>query len=195
MSIRNRFFDYGPDYSSNIKSIDEKQYDYDFNKDGDKIDIVDLTGKVNFDFAPGRPWWGEVLANILNCDAKDVPLSKVKEFVLLPHERNNVYGEVNQIEFYVNPEQAIKMINWWKDRYDHLKAYSVYPWTGEQCTTTVKSALQAGGILIPEITQKPIGMLNDMKYVVRSTSRKHFDEHATVIIIKPESSTWKPTNP
>jgi hypothetical protein len=55
------------------------------------------------------------------------------------------------------------MIKWWEERYKHLKIYSVYPWTGEQCTTTVKAAIQEGYPLIygkvinrlPNDTQRP----------------------------------------
>lgn len=46
------------------------------------------------------------------------------------------------MEFYVKESEAKKMTLWWEERYKHLKVYSVFPWTGEQCTTTVKAAIQ-----------------------------------------------------
>lgn len=106
-----------------------------------------------------------------------------------------IYGKVHKIEFFVNENQANEMIKWWKERYHHLKRYSVFPWTGEQCTTTVKTALQAGGINIPEMTQKPSGILNDLKKIVKSSSTKHYGKKTNIKIIKPESKSWKPTNP
>lgn len=194
MAIGDRYFDYGPDYNpSTIKSVNEAKYDYDFNDDGDKKDIVDLTGKVNHKFAPGKPWWGDFVADNLGISPKKVKLNQVIKFILQSYKLNNVYGEVHQIEFYVTEQQAKKMIDWWENRYSHPKAYSVFPWTGEQCTTTVKTALQEGGINIPDMTQKPVGILQDFKTLVLSTSIKHKGKKPIITVIKPESKGWTPT--
>lgn len=194
MAIGDRYFDYGPDYNpSTIKSVDEAKYDYDFNDDGDKKDIVDLTGKVNHKFAPGKPWWGDFVADNLGISPKKIKLNQVIKFILQPYKLNNVYGEVHQIEFYVTEQQAKKMIDWWENRYSHPQAYSVFPWTGEQCTTTVKTALQEGGINIPDMTQKPVGILQDFKTLVLSTSIKHKGKKPVITVIKPESKGWTPT--
>lgn len=191
MAVGERYFDYGPDYI-NIESVDESKYDYDFNNDGDKKDIVNLAGQVNHKFAPGKPWWGDFVANNLGIPAKKVKLNQVLSFILKSYKLNNVYGEVHKIEFFVNGKQGKKIIDWWETRYDHPKAYSVFPWTGEQCTTTVKSALQAGGINIPDMTQKPVGILEDFKILIRSTSLRHKGKKAIIKIIKPESKSWTP---
>lgn len=88
------------------------------------------------------------------------------------------------------------MIKWWEERYKHLKIYSVYPWTGEQCTTAVKSTIQEafpfeitkiiGGNWIPDTTQMPSGLLEDLK-PFKSTSKQHNDKLATHSIIKYEA--------
>lgn len=210
MAIGDKYFDYGPDNS--VLSVNEKKYDYDFNNDGDKKDTLkaviekdlnkDLNNdgdkydrfingeEINFKFAPGRPWWGEMIASIKGGDAKNVTLSDVISFIKPHWHKNNVYGEVHKIEFYVNKQQGQKMLNWWNNRYDHLKVYSAFPWTGEQCTTTVKSALQAGGINIPDETQKPSGILQDFKTLTLRTSFKHKYEIPKITIIKKESTDW-----
>lgn len=191
MAIGNQFFDYGPDYSD--KEIDERVYDYDFNKDGDRDDIVSTDSfDRSFKFAPGRPWWGEMIAKISKKSACDVTLSEVIQFVSKHWKNNGVYGTVYVVEFYVTKEQSLKMLSWWKTRYEHLKVYSVFPWTGEQCTTTVKSALQEGGIRIPDKVQKPIKMLEILRSKITSTSVNHNGEVSSVKVIKNESIDWEP---
>ncbi|QDP85764.1 hypothetical protein FNJ88_09465 [Chryseobacterium sp. SNU WT5] len=151
MAIGERYFDYGPDYSQTI--ISEKKYDYDFNDGGDKDDFVDLKavdkdGKpiysISETFSPGRPWWGEMIADRLRISPNDVKLNQVLDFIKLDwyDDDTNIYGEIHKIEFYVKESEAKKMLNWWEERYKHLKIYSVFPWTGEQCTTAVKTAIQ-----------------------------------------------------
>lgn len=84
----------------------------------------------------------------------------------------------------------------WEERYKHLKVYSVKPWTGEQCTTAVKSAIQeafpfkvGGNNWIPDATQTPEGLLEDLKAFV-STSKQHFGQLATTTVIKNEALDW-----
>lgn len=71
------------------------------------------------------------------------------------------------------------MLKWWEKRYKHLKIYSAHPWKGEQCTTTVKTAIQEAfsfniirGNNIPDTTQKPSGLLEDLR-AFTSTSKEH----------------------
>lgn len=103
-------------------------------------------------------------------------------------------------QFYVKESEAKKMIKWWEERYKHLKIYSVFPWTGEQCTTTVKTAIQQAFPFeyfgdsknyIPDETQKPSGLLNDLKKFV-STSKQHLGKKSVVTIIKQEANNWIP---
>ncbi len=138
MAIKENFYDYGPDYNEK-KIYDEKQYQADLNQDGDMDDKVKINEipDVGFYFAPGRPWWGEMISK----NPKNVTLSQVYNFISRDWRETNIYGTVYKIEFYVKQEQADKMKKWWENRYQHLKIYSVEPWTGEQCTTTVKQAL------------------------------------------------------
>jgi hypothetical protein len=89
------------------------------------------------------------------------------------------------------------MIKWWEERYKHLKVYSVKPWTGEQCTTTVKTAIQqafpfkiGGKNWIPDATQTPKGLLEDLKPFM-STSKQHKDMPVKDEIIKKESQDFK----
>ncbi|MCP4971861.1 MAG: hypothetical protein GY932_14850 [Arcobacter sp.] len=192
MSIGDRFFDYGPDYN-NIKTFDEKEYQADLNQDGDMDDKVKIGDIPNagFKFAPGRPWWGEMISN----NPEKVTLSQSLNFISKNWKINNVYGTVYKIEFYVKKSQADKMIEWWEDRYKHLKVYSVKPWTGEQCTTTVKEALAYGGIDdIDWNTITPDAILEDLKTEIKSTSRQHKDEKAKITLIKKEAKDWKPLN-
>ena len=141
-----------------------------------------------------------MVAEVNNISVHDVKLDQVKAFVLQHWHKNNVYGKVHTIEFYVKESEANKMIKWWEERYRHLKIYSVYPWTGEQCTTTVKTAIQQAfpfditkpvmGNYIPDTTQTPKGLLEDLKSFV-STSKKHAGQLSTITVIKQESSDWK----
>lgn len=208
MAIGDRFFDYGPDYGPINKRfiVNEKEYKADFNNDGDMLDEnVDLTNKVDFYFAPGRPWWGETIAKRQKIDALDIKLSHVHKYINLPwnHTRNTrgeitalgtmIYGTVYKIEFYVKESQSNKMIAWWETRYKHLKVYSVEPWKGEQCTTTVKEALSYGEINdIDWNTLTPDGILEDFKTEIKSTSIQHIDKPAKVTLIKKEEIDWNP---
>jgi hypothetical protein len=91
------------------------------------------------------------------------------------------------------------MISWWEERYRHLKVYSVWPWTGEQCTTTVKTAIQQAFSIdllstnytniIYDETQMPSGLLSDLKSFI-STSKQHNKEPAKQIVIKTESKNF-----
>lgn len=207
MAIGDRYFDYGPDY--NQTTVNEKTYDYDFNDDGDKDDDVDLlsldkNGKpiyeINEEFAPGRPWWGEMVAARLGIAPTDVKLNNVLDFVALDWKKFNtgIYGEVHKTEFYVKESEAKKMIEWWEERYSHLKVYSVWPWKGEQCTTTVKTAIQQAfpfemtkpfNNFIPDTTQMPSGLLEDLRSF-SSTSKQHNRQLAIQNIIKNESTNF-----
>lgn len=195
MAIGERFFDYGPDYDrSGVKSFNEKEYKADLNQDGDMEDILKISEiESSFYFAPGRPWWGEVLGNTLSKNVSEVTLQEALQLIDLPYERTNIYGTVYKIEFYVKKSQSDKMLEWWKDRYQHLKVYSVKPWTGEQCTTTVKQALAYGGIDdIDWNTLTPDAILEDLKTEIKSTSRQHKDQKAEITLIKKEAKDWKP---
>lgn len=188
MAIGDSYFDYGPNNSAGTYS--EKEYDVDFNNDGDKVDDVYLDSP-SFKNAPGRPWWGKMVADEKGINPEDVKLNDVLAFILQHWSICNVYGEVHKIEFYVKGSQSNKMVKWWEERYQHLKIYSVWPWKGEQCTTAVKTALQEGGIYMPDETQKPSGILFDLKNVF-STSKDHFLEPSKEVIIKHESVDWQP---
>lgn len=199
MAIGDRYFDYGPDNIAGTYS--EKDYDADFNKDGDKNDNVYLDSP-SFMNAPGRPWWGEMVAKKLGKNAIDVKLNDVLDFIKLHWEKDgtNIYGEIHQIEFYIKESEANKMIKWWEERYKHLKIYSVLPWTGEQCTTTVKTAIQeafpfeiSGKNWIPDTTQAPGGLLQDLKLFI-STSKQHLNQMAKNTLIKKEAIDY-PSKP
>ncbi|QIY89856.1 hypothetical protein FOB44_03925 [Chryseobacterium gallinarum] len=211
MAIGEKYFDYGPDYDLNnngtpnqnssgeIVPVNERDYDVDFNNDGDKNDIVNIDeNTLDFKNAPGRPWWGEMVARKLNKTPEDVKLSEILSFINLDwyNDGTNIYGKVHKIEFYVKENEAKKMVEWWQKRYRHLKVYSVFPWTGEQCTTAVKSAIQnafsfkIGGVnWIPDTTQTPKGLLEDL-YAFISTSKQHSGQLATITIIKNEDIDW-----
>ncbi|KFF74477.1 hypothetical protein HX13_10040 [Chryseobacterium sp. P1-3] len=218
MAIGDRYFDYGPDYAQTI--VSEKRYDYDFNEDGDKDDNIDLTAldkdgqpvyTINEKFAPGRPWWGESIAERKKIKAEEVTLKMALEHIAFPWNGikdsngnyivrpTNIYGEVHKVEFYVKEREAKKMIEWWEERYEHLKVYSVWPWAGEQCTTAVKTAIQQAfpfnitkplmSNYIPDTTQMPSGLLEDLKSFI-STSRQHSNQFAKQNIIKNESKNF-----
>ncbi|AZA83809.1 hypothetical protein C1637_13760 [Chryseobacterium lactis] len=211
MAIGEQYFDYGPDYDLNnngtpnqnssgeIVPMNERDYDVDFNNDGDKDDIVNIDeNTLDFKNAPGRPWWGEMVAKRLNKIPEDVKLSEVLSFINLDwyNDGTNIYGKVHKIEFYVKDNEAKKMMRWWQERYKHLKIYSVFPWAGEQCTTAVKSAIQdafsfktRGENWIPDTTQTPKGLLEDLHAFV-STSKQHSGQLAKITVIKQEDIDW-----
>ena len=201
MAIGDRYFDYGPDYDldnngsvGDVVKISEKEYDYDFNNDGDKNDIIDFQEKRDPTNAPGRPWWGEIVADRLGIKSSDVKINQVLDFIKLHWYKDgtNIYGEVYKTEFYVKESEAKKMIKWWEERYKHLKVYSVLPWTGEQCTTTVKLAIHEAfpyiGLknTLAKATQRPAGLLSDLKKFI-STSKEHSGKLAKQTIIKQEA--------
>jgi hypothetical protein len=210
MAVGDKYFDYGPDYDLNnngtpniyksgeIVPINEKEYDVDFNNDGDKDDIVNINeNTLSFKNTLGRPWWGEMIAKREGIEANSITLHQAIEFIKLDWEKygTGIYGEVHKIEFYVKESEANKMLKWWENRYRHLKIYSVYPWKGEQCTTTVKTAIQEAfpfykGInWIGDIIQAPDGLLNQLESFI-STSRQHKNEKVKITKIKEEASDW-----
>ncbi len=223
MAIGEQYFDYGPDYYT--PTIDEKKYDYDFNDDGDKDDSLNIKREKIYDkqgqqigekgvlyddkgtkisdldhtFAPGRPWWGEMIAQNKGIDADQIKLQNVLDFISLDWRLTIIYGEVNKIEFYVKESEANKMLNWWKTRYKNLKAYSTMPWTGEQCTTTVKTAIQQaypfnlGKVInrISDDTQMPSGLLLELRKFI-SSSKQNFGKPSQITIIKNESVNFTP---
>lgn len=205
MAIGERYFDYGPNNTPGI--YNEKDYDSDFNNDGDKDDDVQLN-EPSFMNSPGQPWWGTHIAQRKGIKPEQVNLRMVLEHIKLHWkgrydpisqsypDATQIYGKVHKIEFYVKEREANKMIQWWEEHYKHLKVYSVKPWTGEQCTTTVKSAIQeafpfkvGGNNWIPDATQTPEGLLEDLKAFV-STSKQHFGQLATITVIKNEALDW-----
>jgi len=206
MAIGERYFDYGPNNTPGTYS--ENQYDVDFNGDGDKNDNVYLDNP-SFMNSPGQPWWGTHIAERKGINPEQVTLSLVKEYIKLywndikdpitnvrTHRGTFIYGKVHTIEFYVKESEANKMIKWWEERYKHLKVYSVKPWAGEQCTTTVKTAIQQAfpfqitkpimNNYIPDTTQTPKGLLEDLQAFF-STSKQHKDQHAAITVIKEEA--------
>lgn len=206
MAIGNKYFDYGPNNKPNTYS--EREYDVDFNKDGDQEDDVYLDAP-SFKNSPGMPWWGSHIAQRKNIRPEEVTLDMVFKHIQLHWkgrydpvtrsypDRTLIYGEVHKIEFYVKESEANKMLRWWENRYRHLKIYSVYPWKGEQCTTTVKTAIQEAfpiykGInWIGDIIQAPDELLNQLESFI-STSRQHKNERVKITKIKEEANDWQP---
>jgi len=166
--------------------VDENEYQVDLNNDGDMNDIIQYSSpNSDYYFSPGRPWWAQ----------NNKTLDDVFKYIQLHwyKDKTYIYGTVYKIEFYVKKSQADKMIEWWEDRYKHLKVYSVEPWIGEQCTTTVKEALAHGGIDdIDWNTLTPDGILQDLKTEIKSTSTQHKDQKAKISRIKKEAKDWKP---
>ncbi|MEC3874207.1 hypothetical protein [Chryseobacterium salviniae] len=150
-----------------------------------------ITGKeIQGDLVTSKIVSGNRVSYSQGINPEDVKLNDVLAFILQHWSICNVYGEVHKIEFYVKGSQSNKMVKWWEERYQHLKIYSVWSWKGEQCTTAVKTALQEGGIYMPDETQKPSGILFDLKNVF-STSKDHFLEPSKEVIIKHESVDWQ----
>lgn len=200
MAIGERYFDYGPNNNPGIYS--ESEYDVDFNEDGDKDDNVQID-HPSFENSPGQPWWGTHIAERKGIKPQDVTLGMVVNYIKLDWkgrydpttnsypDGTGIYGKVHTVEFYIKESEADKIINWWEERYKHLKIYSVYPWTGEQCTTTVKTAIQQGfpsffTNWIPDTTQKPSGLLQDLQAFI-STSKEHEGQLAKITVIKEEA--------
>src|SRR6218665_836812 len=201
MAIGERYFDYGPNNTPGAYS--ENDYDVDFNDDGDKNDNVFLDNP-NYKNSPGQPWWGTHIAQRKGIKPVDVTLNMAFQHISLywdnirdpvtaniTHRGTFIYGKVHTIEFYVKESEANKMINWWEERYKHLKRYSVFPCKGEQCTTTVKSAIQMAfpsffTNWIPDTTQKPQGLLEDLQSFT-STSKEHEGQLVKITVIKAEA--------
>lgn len=140
-----------------------------------------------------------MVARRMNKKPTDIRLNEILNFIKLDwkKDKTNIYGEVNKIEFHVKESEANKMIKWWEERYKHLKIFSALPWTGKQCTTTVKMAIQEAfpfsltrGNNIPDTTQTPKGLLQDLRVFI-STSKEHYGQLSKMTVIKPESIDFK----
>jgi len=171
MAIGNQYFDFGPDYgfADGIKGFSEERYQIDFNEDGDKKDVFNQKDlqemeKLDYYYAPGKPWWGSHIYIVGNHYGKNlITLPIIESHIKKNWKETNIYGKVYKIEFYIERSRSNKMLIWWTNKYNHLGVYSVNPSVGYQCTTAVKSALREGGINIPSSTQTPEGLLVDLK--------------------------------
>ncbi|MCP4971781.1 MAG: hypothetical protein GY932_14450, partial [Arcobacter sp.] len=171
------------DIPSNIK--DPGQYSDNIRNDIDELDNI-LTGNedINALFAPGRPWWAKIISNKKNVNINNIMLNDVLTFIKLEPK---ISGNTYTVKFYVSKTNSDKMIKWWKDKYNKLGIYSIRPYTGEQCTTTVISSLKAGGINnIDFNTLTPQVILEDLKTEIKSTSIQSKDKKAVVKLIKKE---------
>ncbi|MCP4970056.1 MAG: hypothetical protein GY932_05605, partial [Arcobacter sp.] len=192
------------------KDIDEPTYGADFNGDGDSLDLnLDLskrsnpinqdiksmtyddfknvttgTQDINALFAPGTAWWAKFVALENNISINDVTLSQTLTFI---KNTKSINGNTYIIEFYISKTNANKIITWWENKYRKLGVYSIRPYTGEQCTTTVIDSLKAGGINdIDFSTLTPQGILEDLKTEVKSTSKQKKGNKAKITLIKNE---------
>ena len=88
MSIGEKYFDYGPQKASG--KYFERDYDYDFNNDGDKDDIVELENP-DFMFSPGQSWWGTRIAKRKNIKVSEVTLDMVLDHIKLHWKKDGTY--------------------------------------------------------------------------------------------------------
>ena len=54
----------------------------------------------------------------------------------------NIMGKSYFIDISVKKREVDKINQWWDDKYKNLGKYSINPFLGEQCTTTVRMSLE-----------------------------------------------------
>ncbi len=106
-----------------------------------------IIGEEYYDFGPqpgepfnseGRPWWDKM--------SQSGNLTKNDILIILNdnqmREDWNIVGRVCLIEIDLRKSEMEKVEKWWVNRYNNLGTYSVIPFIGEQCTSTVRISIE-----------------------------------------------------
>lgn len=118
--------------------------------------------------------WANVLKELENSLNKQSYETWFKPTRSLSYSENKLVIEVPSRFFcdWLNEHYlSILIENWWQERYKDLETYSVYPWLGEQCTTTVRISLEKANVIPFSATQTP----KDFLYFLKTYAKHHAD--------------------
>lgn len=176
IAIGEEFYDYGPNTA---------EYKDPNTKDNPHQNIPDNNPKGNNPITgtPGAAWWDQIVkdASSTITQLSDVDLSDVLSMI-----QTSIKQKVYKVEFTVSNHQAELIEKWWKDRYNNIGKYACIPWSGEQCTTTVRISLEKAGVLKPSLVQTPGGFLDYLKIWAFNTAGPKISKAAKVTQIQWE---------
>ena len=142
-------------------AIDGEYYDY--GPDGSAIE------------SPGRPWWdlnAHPKAKYIS-DLNDKDVDRIRKQMALT-TGSDVLGDASQsikeTQVLVTKLQAEKIKRWWDNKYNDLGTYSLKPWVGQHCTSTVMESLQKAGVI-------GTGILGRISYETEIADPEEFYEH------------------
>lgn len=175
IAIGEEFYDYGPN------TVEYK----DRNKNNPNSNNPDNNPKGNNPItgAPGAPWWDQ---QVLDASSTITQLTDVDLSDIISYIQNGIQQKVYKVEFTVSSRQAELIEKWWKDRYNNFGKYACIPWSGDQCTTTVRISLEKAGVLKPSLVQTPGGFLDYLKIWAFNTAGPEKGRKAKVTQIQWE---------
>jgi len=125
--------------------------------------------------SPGTPWW-DLHAHpnakyILDLNDKDA--DRIRKQMKLT-TGSSVLGDASQgiteTQVLVTKSQAKKIKAWWDDKYSNLGTYSLKPWAGQHCTSTVMESLQKAEVI-------GTGIMGTISYETEIADPEEFYEH------------------
>lgn len=135
----------------------------------------------------GIPWWDQEVLDKSHGTLtmlEDVDLPQILDYI-----KREIKQDTYKVEFFVTPEQGKDIEKWWLDRYQNLGTYACLPWSGEQCTTTVRISLEKAGVIRDSIVQTPASFLDFLRDNAKNTAGKDVHKPARITQIQVESGT------
>ena len=145
--------------------------------------------------SPGIPWWdlqshpgAKTISDLNNKDANIVrSLMKVpsssddkivqnirQQMLANPNIASDILGDpsqtVKETQILVTKSQAKKIKTWWDNKYNNLGTYSLKPWKGQHCTSTVMESLERAGVI-------GTGIMGTISYETEIADPEEFYEH------------------
>ena len=82
----------------------------------------------------------------------------------------NPSQSIKETQVLVTKLQAKKIKKWWDKKCKNLGTYSLKPWTGQHCTSTVMESLEKAGVI-------GTGILGSISYETEIADPEEFYEH------------------
>lgn len=155
-----------------------------------------IIGDDFYDFGPqpgqpfnsdGRPWWDKFHTDLKKRDIlkilnNDYPVNRTDD---MNRQNYNIVGKVYLINICIKKSEFVKLKKWWVNRYANLGTYSVIPFIGEQCTTTVRISLEESTSIfsfftISSTTQTPEGLMELLTSKAKHTAGKNTNETVSI---------------
>lgn len=144
--------------------------------------------KLKMFFAEGVKWW----------DSRDLERLDIEAILKSDTERSGwgITSRVVLIDIDVSKKENDKVQKWWENKYKNMGHYSILPFLGSQCTTTVRQSIESGtrvfGRSITKFTQSPNGFKDLLLKKGKHTSGIKKGTKLTIIDDYPEISVTKP---